>query len=84
MIVSEKHKFITIKVKDTGIGIPDDEIDRIFERFYRTERERISSVPGTGLGLAIVKHLLEAHGTNIEVKSKLHFGSEFFFRLKKV
>jgi len=81
--VTDKLKSITIKVKDTGIGIPENEIERIFERFYRTERERSSSVPGTGLGLAIVKHILEAHNSLIEVKSELNKGSEFSFKLKK-
>ena len=83
IIVTETKKSAMLKVKDTGIGIPSDEIGRIFERFFRTERERTSSIPGTGLGLAIVKHILEAHGTIIEVNSKLHLGSEFSFKLKK-
>ncbi|MBK7106080.1 MAG: GHKL domain-containing protein [Ignavibacteriae bacterium] len=81
--VLEKNKFVLINVKDTGIGIPENEIDRIFERFYRTERERESSTPGTGLGLAIVKHILEAHSSAIEVKSTLNVGTEFSFKLKR-
>ena len=83
VIVQEKQRYVQIRVKDSGIGIPAEEIDRIFERFFRTERERTSTVPGTGLGLAIVKHILEAHSSTIDVKSKLHFGSEFSFRLKR-
>lgn len=83
VIVIEKNKSATIKVKDTGIGISEKDLDRIFERFYRTDRERANSISGTGLGLAIVKHILEAHESTIEVKSKLNEGSEFSFKLKK-
>ncbi|MBK8945804.1 MAG: GHKL domain-containing protein [Ignavibacteriae bacterium] len=83
ILVLEKNKTVTISVKDTGIGIPENEIDRIFERFYRTERDRSSTIPGTGLGLSIVKHILEAHNSAIEVKSILNVGSEFSFKLKR-
>jgi two-component system phosphate regulon sensor histidine kinase PhoR len=84
VFVIDKTKTVTIKVKDTGIGIPQNEIDRIFERFYRTERERASIIPGTGLGLAIVKHIIEAHDTTVIVKSEIDAGSEFSFKLQKV
>lgn len=83
LIVTNKVKYITITVKDTGIGIRKEDHSRIFERFYRTDRERSSSIPGTGLGLAIVKHILEAHNSSIEVNSELGVGSEFTFKLKK-
>ncbi len=83
VIVDDSKKSVFIKVKDSGIGIPENEIKRIFERFYRTERDRSSSIPGTGLGLSIVKHILEAHNSTIEVESKLNEGSEFSFKLKK-
>lgn len=72
-----------IIIKDTGIGIPIEDIDRIFERFYRVDKARSRSVGGTGLGLAIVKHIAEAHGSKIEVKSEQGKGSEFSFLLKK-
>jgi two-component system, OmpR family, phosphate regulon sensor histidine kinase PhoR len=72
-----------IKVKDTGIGIPEDSVLRIFERFYRVDKARSKSAGGTGLGLAIVKHIIEAHGSKIELKSAINKGSEFYFRLKK-
>ncbi len=78
-----KKKDVVICIKDSGIGIKKEDQKRIFERFYRTERDRSSLVPGTGLGLAIVKHILEAHNSSISVKSELGVGSEFTFKLKK-
>jgi len=64
-------------VKDTGIGIPSDDISRIFERFYRVDRSRSGS--GTGLGLSIARHIIEAHGGKIWVDSVEGQGSTFFF-----
>ncbi len=82
VILEEEEKHCRINVKDTGIGIPEGDLSRIFERFYRVDKARSRSVGGTGLGLAIVKHIVEAHNSKIEVKSKLNEGSEFSFRLK--
>ncbi len=72
-----------IIVSDTGIGIAEKNFGRIFERFYRVDKARSRSVGGTGLGLAIVKHIIEAHGSKVEVKSALGEGSSFSFLLKK-
>lgn len=83
VFAEEEKKNVKFIIKDTGIGIPDDSINRIFERFYRVDKARSRSVGGTGLGLAITKHILEAHNSKIEVKSKLDSGSEFHFKLKK-
>ncbi len=83
IFVREEQKHVNIAIRDTGIGIPEEELNRIFERFYRVDKARSRAVGGTGLGLAIVKHIIEAHGSKIEVKSKVDKGTEFSFRLKK-
>lgn len=81
--VIEDDDYGEIVVKDTGIGISEEDRDRIFERFYRVDKDRSRAVGGTGLGLAIVKHILDAHGTKISVISTPGQGSEFKFRLKR-
>jgi two-component system phosphate regulon sensor histidine kinase PhoR len=67
---------------DTGVGVPSEHISRIFERFYRVDNDRSRALGGTGLGLAIVKHIIEAHGSQIQVESKPGEGSVFRFMLK--
>jgi len=74
---------ILVEITDNGIGIHEDEIPRIFERFYRTERGRAASRKGKGLGLSIVKHIIEAHGQSIHARSTIGIGSTFGFTLKK-
>lgn len=74
-------KNITTFVSDTGEGIPEQHLNRIFERFYRVEKSRSREKGGTGLGLAIVKHILEGHGTKAEVQSTMGKGSVFSFKL---
>ncbi len=72
---------IYISIKDNGIGIPDKDISLIFERFYRVDRGRSRMEGGTGLGLSISKWIVDSHGGDIKVKSKLGEGSEFIVRL---
>lgn len=75
--VKAGHDDVAISVQDTGIGIREEEIPRIFERFYRVDKARSRNSGGTGLGLAIVKHLVEAHQANLTVKSTVGVGTTF-------
>lgn len=75
----ERH--VEIAVADQGVGIARDELDRIFERFYRADQARSRATGGTGLGLAIVKHITTNHGGRVEVASTLGGGSTFTIRL---
>jgi two-component system, OmpR family, phosphate regulon sensor histidine kinase PhoR len=72
-----------IRVSDTGQGIAPEHHARVFERFYRVDKDRSRDVGGTGLGLAIVKHIVEAHGGSISVSSTVGKGSVFTFTLKR-
>lgn len=73
---------VRVSVSDSGLGIAAAHIPRIFERFYRVDRDRSRDVGGTGLGLAIVKHIIEAHGSSVKVESEPGKGSTFSFELK--
>ena len=74
-IKKEKHR-CEVSVKDSGIGIPEDQLDRIFERFYRVDKSHSKEIGGTGLGLSIVKHGAKLHNAEIKIKSTLGVGTE--------
>ena len=78
---SQEADEVKFTVKDSGIGIPAEDLPRIFERFYRIDKARARSVGGTGLGLAIVKQLIDGLGGTIEVESKPDAGTTFVFTL---
>ena len=75
---------VSIRVSDTGLGIPTKDLHRVFERFYRVDRARSRDTGGTGLGLAIVKHVAENHGGSVDVTSELGAGSTFVVTLPAV
>lgn len=79
----EHEKDVEIFIKDNGIGIAQQHHARIFERFYRVDKSRSREKGGTGLGLSIVKHIIEAHHSQVRIKSQPNFGSEFSFKLQK-
>ena len=76
-----RDRFAELYVRDTGIGIPAEELPRLFERFYRVDKARSRELGGTGLGLSIVKHLVAAHNGVARVESRPGEGSTFFFTL---
>jgi two-component system phosphate regulon sensor histidine kinase PhoR len=83
VLIEDKKKTYSIIIKDNGPGIPEEHLPRIFERFYRIDKSRTKLSGGTGLGLSIVKHIVQAHGSKIQVESKLDKGTSFSFKLER-
>lgn len=77
------HDYYLIEISDNGIGIPEEFLYRVFERFFRTDQARSRKTGGSGLGLAIVKHIIEAHKQKISVRNNHGKGTTFSFSLKK-
>jgi len=81
--VRQEDAMLIIDVRDQGVGIPYDHLDRIFERFYRVDKARSRERGGTGLGLAIVKHIAQVHGGQVSVTSTVGHGSTFTLRIPR-
>lgn len=80
----DMDKSVLVEVADDGLGIPEEHLPRLFERFYRVDKSRSRHEGGSGLGLAIVKHIIEAHNQTINVRSTVGVGSTFSFTLDKI
>ncbi len=83
VVLAENEEQVIIKVIDQGYGIPEKDVERIFERFYRVDKSRSKEKGGTGLGLAIVKHIVYNNGGTIKVDSHIGEGTEFVIELPK-
>jgi PAS domain S-box-containing protein len=81
--IEEDISFLTVRVRDTGAGIPEEELGQLFERFYRVNKDRSRATGGSGLGLAISKQIVEMHGGGISVESEIGTGSTFEVRLPR-
>ncbi len=77
-----ENDYCVVDVEDTGIGIPQTQLSRVFERFYRVDRARSRELGGTGLGLSIVKHMTQAIGGSVSVSSRVGRGTVFSVRMK--
>ncbi|KJJ84970.1 multi-sensor signal transduction histidine kinase [Candidatus Omnitrophus magneticus] len=84
IFISKIEGFIKVSVIDTGCGIPEELLSRVFERFFRVDKSHSRKIEGTGLGLSIVKNIIQAHGGSVMVKSVVGEGSDFSFIIPKV
>jgi two-component system sensor histidine kinase SenX3 len=82
--IRSRDGIVEVAVSDQGIGIAEDDLDRVFERFYRTDQARSRQTGGSGLGLSIVKHIAENHGGEVRVWSRVARGSTFTIRLPEI
>jgi PAS domain S-box-containing protein len=81
--IEEDDSTLTVRIRDTGVGIPKEELNQLFERFYRVDKDRSRATGGSGLGLAISRQIVEMHGGSISVESEVDVGSVFEVRLPK-
>jgi len=81
IMTKDGDKCVVVSVEDTGLGIPKEDLPRIFERFYRVDKTRSRDMGGSGLGLSIVKHIIELHNSQIKVDSEVDKGTKFEFSL---
>lgn len=81
--IEEKEELIKVSIIDTGKGIEAEELDKVWDRYYRSSKERTRKNEGTGIGLSIVKNILELHQVDFGINSTLGVGTEFWFELKK-
>jgi len=79
--VEVDDQLLTVAVKDTGIGIDESDLERIFEKFYRANDDRMVNITGSGLGLALAREVIRLHGGDIEVHSQHNTGSTFTLTL---
>ncbi|MEI7473639.1 MAG: ATP-binding protein [bacterium] len=82
--VNKHENKLSVEVRDYGVGIPEEHLSRLFERFYRVDKARSRKMGGTGLGLSIVKHIAGLHGGGVDVKSEIGKGSSFFIYLPSI
>jgi PAS domain S-box-containing protein len=81
--IEEDDSTLTVRIRDTGVGIPNEDLNQLFERFYRVDKDRSRATGGSGLGLAISKQIVQMHGGSISVESEVDVGSVFEVRLPK-
>ena len=81
--IKEDDSTLTVRIRDTGVGIPKEDLNQLFERFYRVDKDRSRATGGSGLGLAISRQIVEMHGGSISVESEVDVGSVFEIRLPK-
>ncbi len=81
--IEEDDSTLTVRIRDTGVGIPEEDLNQLFERFYRVDKDRSRATGGSGLGLAISKQIVEMHGGSISVESEADVGSVFEVRFPK-
>ena len=81
--IEEDASWLTVRIRDTGVGIPAEDLNQLFDRFYRVDKDRSRATGGSGLGLAISKQIVEMHGGSISVESEVDAGSVFDVRLPK-